>query len=377
MSRSIAIFFLLSLPLGVSADSQQWVTGYYIDSTISVSDIPWSKLTHAIDAFMWPADLTGNLTGIPDSNADAFTSAAHSAGVRALIGIRDNSSNLGLFSGVISNNLDAFVSTIVNFVSTHNYDGVDLDWEAGNFRGVADQNNYTNLISALRSALGTDKLITMSAYWLPGFGKIVQNSVSNLDQLNVMCYDMDQWNSDLYFNSATYGALGDLTHTNCASQTGNFAAYVPAQKIGVGIPFYGRVWSGCVDVLCSDGLHDPLQTWFGIPTQKSLRYSALLSSAYWSYPHNWDATHCSSYISVDLPGAADDRFISYTDTQQIGTLVDMGKNRGYGGVMIYELEYDFMPSETDDARHPLVAAVYSAVFGPRPDLRALRRRGRQ
>ncbi|MBZ5600831.1 MAG: glycoside hydrolase family 18 protein [Acidobacteriia bacterium] len=330
---------------------------------MSLNDIPWSKVTHVIHFAINPSDPAGGITTVDPASADAFTAAAHQAGVKALLCVRDNNSIISLFSTVLRNNLNGFANNVASFVQAHNYDGVDLNWEAGNYNGLIDQNNYINLIMELRNLLGPTKIMTISVYWQYGLASVVQRTVSNLDQVNVMCYDMDQYNSDLYFNTATYSASGDTTHNSCATQAGNFSGYVPASKIGLGIPFYARMWTGCADIFCNDGLHDPLQVWFANPTQKTMHYNKLVASSYWSAPHSWDAARGASYISIDQNGSLNDRFISYTDAQQIGSIVQLMNNRGYGGVMEYELQYDFFASQQGDARHPLAAAVYSAVFG--------------
>ncbi len=65
---------------------------------MSLDAIPWSKLTHVIHQAVSPMDTIGGIGGISDADADAFTAAAHGAGVRALLCLRDNTSNLTLFS---------------------------------------------------------------------------------------------------------------------------------------------------------------------------------------------------------------------------------------------------------------------------------------
>jgi len=363
MSHSLLLFFLASLPLSVSAGAQPWITAYYMDGSMSLSDIPWTKVTHVVHFAVNPSDPAGGITTVDPASADAFTAAAHQAGVKALLCVRDNNSIISLFSTVLRNNPTAFANNVVSFVLAHGYDGVDLNWEAGNYNQPIDQNNYINLIMNLRTLLGPDKIMTISVYWQYGLATVVQRAAANLDQVNVMCYDMDQHNADTYFNSSTYSAPGDTTHMSCAGITSNYSAYVPASKIGIGIPFYGRIWSGCSDFYCNDGLHELGQTWYGNPSQKAQPYNALFPSSDWSSPHNWDPTHGSSYISIDQPGSLYDRFITFTDSQQIVELVKLMNMKGYGGVMEYELQYDFFASQQGDNRHPLAAAVYSAIFG--------------
>ena len=342
--------------------SAQWVTAYYINTTMFMNDLPWSKATHIVDLGLYPTDNFGDITGIAASDADAFTSAAHANGVKALLCVRDANGNLGAFGASISNNLNGFVANIVNFVNAHNYDGVDLDWEAGNYISGGDDVRYTNLITALRTAMGSSKIITMSVYWNVGMARVVQNSNANVNQINLMCYDMDQWNTDIYFNSATNLAAGDTTHASCATHAALFATVAPRSKIGLGLPFYGRVWSGCANSSCSDGLHSLLQGWSS-QSNTAITYAALVGSSYWAQPHGWDPVRGSSFISIDQAGASNDRFISFTDSQQINAMAQLMRSQGYGGLMEYEVEYDFMPSQSGDARHPLATAVWSAVFG--------------
>jgi GH18 family chitinase len=362
-SQSVLSVALAILLLGTPAKAQMWISGYYVDTTLNMSDIPWSKLTHAIHFQMHPLDGSGNIFGIPAGDADAFTSAAHASGVKALLCLGDSNGSTSNMRASISNNLNGFVSNLVNFINAHNYDGIDLDWEAGSYRTNPDQANYINLINALRSSLGPNKAVTMAVYWNNGLENVTQATYTKLDQVNIMCYDMDQWISWTFYNAANLPAPGDTQNSSCGAQAAQFAQYIPAAKIGLGIPFYGRVTSGCADSACSDGLHDPMQSWSGSPSLSAIRYASLITSSYWSSPHSWDSVRGASYISINQPGSANDRFISYTDSQQINALVQLAKSRGYGGVMEYEVEQDFMPSQSGDARHPLSAATYSAVFG--------------
>src|SRR5579883_1710334 len=153
MSHTLAFFFLASLPLSISAEAQPWITAYYMDGSMALSDIPWTKVTHVIHFGANPSDASGALSTVDPASADAFTAAAHQANVKALLCVRDNNSITSLFSTVLRNNLSGFATNVANFVTAHNYDGVDLNWEAGNYNGIVDQSNYINLIMAMRNLL--------------------------------------------------------------------------------------------------------------------------------------------------------------------------------------------------------------------------------
>lgn len=352
----------MSCLVGSIASAQNWITGYYVDTAIYVSDIPWSKLTHTIHFKAYPGDATGVLAGIPGSNADTFTAAAHAGGNKALLCVADNNSNQSAFRSALTNNLTGFVNNIVTFVNAHNYDGVDLDWETGSYGGT-DGTLYINLINALKSALGPNKIVTIAVYWNNGLERVVQSAASSISQVNVMCYDMDQWLNGTFYNEALYPVAGDSTHTSCSAEAAQFASYISPAKIGMGIAAYGRVWSGCSNTSCSDGLYTALQTWSGTPNQSTITYGNLVGSSYWSNPQSWDSTRGASYISINQSGAANDKFISFTGPQQINEIVKVGKNAGYGGYMLFTVDYDVVSSASGDARHPLASAAYSAVFG--------------
>lgn len=92
-----------------------------------------------------------------------------------------------------------FFSSLVNFMSTYGFDGVDIDWEypvaperAGN---VADFANYVSFLKNLKNALGSGghnyglTLTLPSSYWyLQNFDiKAIEPIV---DWFNVMTYDL-------------------------------------------------------------------------------------------------------------------------------------------------------------------------------------------
>lgn len=357
----IRYFSLIAISLSVltcgRAEAQQpqpWITGYYVDTTLPMSDIPWSKMTHAVHFKIKPSDGSGNLTGIPGENADAFTAAAHAAGVKALVCLGDNEGNVSTMTTSMSNHLYDYVNNVVNFVNAHGYDGVDVDWETGSFGKDPDKTNYINFLNALKNALGPGRILTVAGFWNSGLESVFQAAAGSLSQVNIMCYDMDQWNPKLYYNDATYRAPGDTENDSCAAQAAQFASYIPAAKIGLGIPFYGRMWSG------ANQLMQPKSG----ASQSFMPYKDLVASPYWSMPHWWDTARGASFITVSGGDPSGAKLITFTGVEQINEIVKLGRASGYGGYMLFEVEYDLDAAASGDARHPLATATHRMVNTP-------------
>ncbi len=137
------------------------------------------------------------------------------------------------------------VNTIVNLVTTNNFDGIDLDFE--NFAYVdalstwpTTQIRWVQFISDLSAALhaqGKLLSITTPPLFDPASGKkgyylYAWSQVASLiDQLHIMAYD---------YSTTSPGPIGPLGWT---TNTVNYAVSIlPASKIYIGIPGYGRDW---------------------------------------------------------------------------------------------------------------------------------------
>ena len=85
-------------------------------------------------------------------------------------------------------------------------------------------------------------------------------------------------------------------------------------KLGIGIAFYGYVWSGGTGTT-TGGRALPRQSWTTAPTATTLAYDTIFSTYYQSNLYHWDTAAQAAYLSVDSPGAANDKFVSYDDTR--------------------------------------------------------------
>jgi len=162
-----------------------------------------------------------------------------------------------------------FAESAVAFVRQYGFDGVDIDWEypvaggdAGNHARLEDRENYTLLLAVLRSALdhagqvdgGRHYLLTSatgaSANWLAHTN--MRDASRYLDWLNLMAYDFSgPWNkvaghvAPLFTDpAAKTDAPGSPTSVS-AIVAQYEAAGVSADKITLGLAFYGYAWQGC------------------------------------------------------------------------------------------------------------------------------------
>src|SRR5213595_2359339 len=153
-SGTLLALVLNLFPFGARADL--WCTGYYPgweQGGMPASAIDYPALTHIIHFSIVPnADSTLNtsdnsLTAVNSANIIA---SAHAAGKKVLVCV-GGASTQTQFQGATSDaNRSAFITNLVNLMSSRGYDGTDVDWEPLD-PGYARQ--FTNFINGLRVAL--------------------------------------------------------------------------------------------------------------------------------------------------------------------------------------------------------------------------------
>ena len=141
----------------------------------------------------------------------------------------------------------------MNLVRTNNYDGIDIDFEGfafvdANTTWTATAPLWTAFIKELSVALrAEDKLLSVSTpyvlnpadkqkgYYVYAWAAIA----SSIDKLRIMTYD---------YSVAKVGPLGPITW---AERTVQYAiSIMPASKVFVGVPGYGRDWVTAVAGVC-------------------------------------------------------------------------------------------------------------------------------
>jgi chitinase len=163
---------------------------------------------------------------------------------------------------------------------------------------------------------------------------------ATLDWINLMTYDFHVASEPMTgLLSPLYGSLRDPDPVSRESFNGDaavrayLAAGVPAKKIVMGIPFYGRAWKGTV----SDGLFKlaggPAM---GQDEPGYMSYAEIAQGPLKISRRYWEENAKVPWLHETENGI----FISYEDAESIGWKVQYIREKGLGGAMVWELGLD-------------------------------------
>lgn len=250
-----------------------------------------------------------------------------------------------------------FADSAVRFIREWGFDGVDLDWEYPVEGGLVDgrpedKRNFTLLLQKVRQKLdeagkqdGKEYLLTIASGANPNYVKNTEldQVQAQLDWINIMTYDFHGgWenvsgnNAPLYFDPKDPSPGATSFYVDAAVE-GHLKAGVPKDKLILGIPFYGRGWTGCDGT--DHGLYQSCSgpsegTWeAGVFDFSHLEKDYINKNG---YTRHWNDQAKVPY----LYNPANKTFISYDDVESIGYKTDYIKSKGLAGAMFWELSSD-------------------------------------
>ena len=213
--------------------------------------------------------------------------ALRNANLQIIPTITDGTSK-GVLAGLLKNpaSRTQVVNVIMNLVRTNNYDGIDIDFEGfafvdANTTWTATAPLWTAFIKELSVALrAEDKLLSVSTpyvlnpadkqkgYYVYAWAAIA----SSIDKLRIMTYD---------YSVAKVGPIGPITWTE---RTVQYAiSIMPASKVFVGVPGYGRDWVTAVAGVCPANVANSVKTGAKAATFV-MRDAASLAATYGATP---------------------------------------------------------------------------------------------
>ncbi|PSN55496.1 hypothetical protein C0J52_02579 [Blattella germanica] len=218
-----------------------------------------------------------------------FVNFANNNGIKALVGIGGYNEGSTKYSQMVSTaaHREDFANSVVTFTQRFGFHGLALDWEYPTQRGgvPADRENYVLLLQTLK-----EKFASRGLLLTVGVG---DKSIS-------------QW----------------------------LSAGVPAQKMIMGIPLYGRT-----SHLADSSKHDlgASVTGPGSAGQVTQDPGLLAYFEYCTNP-NWNVVHSSDGSYVYAYNSVYSEWINFDDADTVTVKAQYVKEKGLGGIMVYSLE---------------------------------------
>jgi chitinase len=331
------------------------------------TSIDFEAITHLVHFSIRPnADGTLNTKEFADhAQIMATVRAAHRAGRKILLAVGGWWSRDVFEEAMEHSNRTRFVQGLVDFMVANGYDGIDIDMEDMQSHNAIDYEAFIKELRSKLDRLDPRPLLTAAVGWEYSIFARLQDE---FDQINLMTYDLaGAWGGwVVWHNAPIYD--GDHTLPNgsalpCADVYVKrmMALGMPTTKIGIGIDFYGYIWSGGMGTP-TGGVTEPRQRWAIAPSvQPNVPYYTIMDTFYQKDYERWDSEADAAYLSIDRPGSSEDKFISYDNEETCKKKIEYARARGLGGVIIWELGGGWRPR----AKNPdsLLQAVKSALAG--------------
>ena len=238
-----------------------------------------------------------------------------------------------------------------NGIAAGIFDGFDLDWEwpasegnTGNVVRPEDKQNYTALVAEFRKQLDAYGATNGKKYQLSAFvaadpvkiaaGFEIPQLMQSFDFVTVQGYDLHgAWDAMTNHQAQIYSPAGDPWPQKWSADQAIgtwLAGGAPASKLVLGVPAFGRGWTGVPDV--NHGLYQNgtgpapgtyeagIEDYDKLKNLSGTRYSDPAAMAIWYYSNGvmW----------------------SYDDPATITTKMSYVKSKKLGGAMIWSLDGD-------------------------------------
>jgi chitinase len=346
------------------------VIGYYVGyerDDMPPDEIEWDAMTHIAVGTVLPRS-NGSLNFTLDLGSEAegkalardLATRARDNGVVPLLMIGGAGAHDG-FQKAATGSLNAFVTNLGNAMNDLGYAGLDLDWEPMN---PADEKPFQNLAFALRAAL-PDAVLTVPADPIninfPDVSGVYAQVAPFVDLISIMTYNMEGayegWRS--WHSSALHGAAESTPTAVDASVAAFLESGVPANKLGVGVGFFGDCWSAPVT--------GPDQTIGGadiVATDSEMSFITITRGGYDAPSRRrFDDTAKVPFLS-DENGMGDKgcAYITYEDASSIGEKGQWARNQGLNGAIVWTINQGHDPSALPGQKDTLLRATRQA-FG--------------
>jgi chitinase len=315
------------------------------------SAIDTSYFTHIYYAFLLPDPITYklNVTPFDQTKIPDFMGAIRlkNPPVKTLLSTGGGGNDPTVFSKMVSSRAtrQTFIDSTIEVARKYGFDGVDLDWEFP--ANAEDMSNLALLYKQWRAALLDEArtfrkpllLLTSAVYYASKITLLgeprsypVEALRRYVDWISPMCFDYHgSWEN---FTGA-HSALRDHVNSNLSTHFGIgswIQAGVPAGKLVMGLPLYGRTWK----------LQEPYVNGIGAPALGVgpgdggvLDYHQILD-----FNDENNATVVFDGQTVSYYSFAGDSWIGYDDVQSVRLKIQFARSRQLGGYFFWALGQD-------------------------------------
>ncbi len=372
MKKYLLLLFLLSFfscqPQEVEADKTKipdyYIIGYVFGSKpVDPATIDAKRLTHINYAF---ADVVDNQVQSYLAHDEENYKALHSLktinpNLKILVSLGGWGKSNGFSDAALTEESRAtFVESAIDYLEANQLDGIDIDWEypaqpgAGNINRPEDTQNFTLLLRDLRTALDqvgerdqTHYLLTIATAANERYLSLTEMDKAQeyLDFINIMTYDFaGDWSDTTAHQANLYPSIAGTGSSISASESVDLGGrgIIKIEKLVLGVPFYGRYWTGIDST--NFGLDQPSTGGSGVGYHEILSY--LDDGQYQRY---WDEAAKAPYLYEP----STQKFLTYDDPETLGYKAAFIQEKGMAGAMYWQ--------NGSDTTGTLLRALYGAL----------------
>lgn len=233
------------------------VVGYYPSWQPDATDkIRYDIVTHVVYAFAIPTEEGGLMPLDNPQTAETIIAEAHEADRKVLLAVGGWSyEDIPLESTFVeatntAEKRTALVQAIVEMCEEYGFDGIDMDWEHPRLDGTVEVQYEAFMLELAEALHGKGKLLTSAVIsGVMSNGMIYYDAAAHtdavleaVDWIHVMAYDGGDGSAHSTYEFAQASAAYWVKYRN-----------VPATKVVLGVPFYGRPsWATYETLLAAD-----------------------------------------------------------------------------------------------------------------------------